>query len=242
MAYYDNYREIKYDFRREITYSEFNYMSPQMKLSLLSEGPIKLVERKSNIPMQAKLQVWDDSRVDRIVPSYSIKQSYDNLLENSKVTRDAIKEKEEEYRRLLLKGLPLNERQKVEYDMFRSQHIKELDRQAARGARTELEYEQEKIDRIGVIAYVLENIARQIGLLPKETPNKKGNFRIVDHYDKELGKANNLKDAIFIFKQTYKYCKDEDALPFIYEDSIENKPSIIDEDGRLVGYWIKEKE
>jgi len=75
MAYYDNYREIKYDFRREITYSEFNYMSPQMKLSLLSEGPIKLVERKSNIPMQAKLQVWDDSRVDRIVPSYSIKQS-----------------------------------------------------------------------------------------------------------------------------------------------------------------------
>lgn len=58
----------------------------------------------------------------------------------------------------------------------------------------------------------------------------------------ELIKANNLKDAIFIFKQTYKYCRDEDALPFIYEDSIENKPSIIDEDGRLVGYWIKEKE
>ena len=226
-----------------IPYKIYQQLSPEMKKHLEQRGNYIVTdiiagqETQVYIPMKGSLTHWDVNRVGRIVLNPAVgenpyKPSYDNLLENSKATREAIEQKEREtkdnidrYLAILhgqeLKSqkkypnvfIPPQEEQMFEYDIFRNQHIKE-----AREARTELEYEQEKIDRIGIIPYVLGNIARQIGLLPKETPNKKGNFKIVDFHNEELGKANNLKDAIFIFKQVYKYCRDEDALPFIYEE------------------------
>lgn len=194
------------------------------------------IEDHFNRHLKGSLAVWDNQRSDRIefnpsreeyeyIPEQKVyggrskkftikhwieespyKPSYDDLLENSKATREAIEEKEREYieleaRRAINKRFK-GEKERYEYKHpFEEQHIEELTYQEFDNLR------------------FLDKIRGLFGIpLKQKFYNKKGNFKVVDFHDEELGKANNLKDAIFIFKQTYKYCKDEDALPFIIEE------------------------
>lgn len=42
-------------------------------------------------------------------------------------------------------------------------------------------------------------------------------FRVEDHARNEIGRANDMKSTIEIFKERYPYSSDDDAKPFIYE-------------------------
>lgn len=216
----------------ELTWKEYEALTPEFAKHLEQRGGYTITNYPTiggtdnaviNIPIKGSLTHWDVNRVGRIVFNHEIdeyeyspyKPSYDNLLENSKATREAIEEKEREYHDKIVVEEILKKRFKGEGERyedkysFTDQHIKGIVNPE------EDELTDEEIDSLSFL-----NLLRYLffGTRPKETLNKKGNFKVVDFHDEELGKANNLKDAIFIFKQVYKYCRDEDALPFIYEE------------------------